>query len=122
MLNVLRECAFDSDAHAPGRSGDQFHCRLQRESVEVRHLAFSNRLYLIPGNGRNLVPVGLSRTFLDLCGLEEGNRHGGLLDLEAAKVQKGSGAGPTGGAGLAAPALIWSLMNPVTSFAIFVIL
>ena len=27
-------------------------------------------------------------------------------------------AGPTGGAGLAAPALIWSLMNPVTSFAI----
>jgi hypothetical protein len=29
-------------------------------------------------------------------------------------------AGPTGGAGLAAPALIWSLMNPVTSFAIIV--
>ena len=27
-------------------------------------------------------------------------------------------AGPTGGAGLAAPPLIWSLMNPVTSFAI----
>ena len=27
-------------------------------------------------------------------------------------------AGPTGGAGFAAPALIWSLMNPVTSFAI----
>jgi hypothetical protein len=26
-------------------------------------------------------------------------------------------AGPTGGAGLAAPPLIWSLMNPVTSFA-----
>ena len=26
-------------------------------------------------------------------------------------------AGPTGGAGFAAPPLIWSLMNPVTSFA-----
>jgi hypothetical protein len=30
-------------------------------------------------------------------------------------------AGPTGGAGLAAPPLIWSLMNPEISFAILLI-
>lgn len=72
----------DFDAHASRCSGDHLHRGRKSESVEVWHLAFSDRLNLIPCYGGHFPSVRFASTFLKFGSFLEGNGYWWLLYLE----------------------------------------
>ena len=82
ILKVLGELTGHGDTHASCGTCHHAHSGCEGEAVEVRHLAFGDRLDLVPGDGGNLLAVRLSGSGGNLGRFFQGDSHGRLLDFE----------------------------------------
>ena len=86
MLLLSREVSLNGDTQAASRTGNEAHCALDREAVEVGHFIFCDGLHLIPSEFSHLVTVGLGGTALYLGSFQQLNCNGRSLNDEGERL------------------------------------